>query len=90
MERKLLYIYLYVLIGFNTNASAQNLLIPQEYSIELEDSAEMGIPEAQYKIGKHYYQLYDMLIDGSTSKEEARSNRKIASEWFKKAVSKVM
>ena len=88
MERKLLYIYLYVLIGFNTNASAQNLLIPQEYSIELEDSAEMGIPEAQYKIGKHYYQLYDMLIDGSTSKEEARSNRKIASEWFKKAVSK--
>jgi|GEM_PF-1599321 len=71
-----------------SNSYAQDLLVPQPYSIELEDSAEMGIPEAQYKMGKHYYQLYDMLISGLTSKDEARTNRKIASEWFKKAVSK--
>ena len=61
MERKLFIILIYVLIGINLDASAQNILIPQEYSVELEDSAEMGFADAQYKIGKYYYQQYESI-----------------------------
>ena len=87
MERKLFIILIYVLIGINLDASAQNILIPQEYSVELEDSAEMGFADAQYKIGKYYYQQYALLVDGSTTRDEARMCKKIANKWFKVAVS---
>ena len=61
MDKKLFFILIYVLIGINLDASAQNILIPQEYNIELEDSAEMGFADAQYKIGKYYYQQYESI-----------------------------
>ena len=87
MERKLFIILINVLIGINLDASAQNILIPQEYSIELEDSAEMGFADAQYKIGKYYYQQYALLVDGSRTRDEARKYKEIAKKWFKKTVS---
>ena len=87
MERKLFIILIYVLIGINLDASAQNILIPQEYSVELEDSAEMGFADAQYKIGKYYYQQYALLVDGSRTRDEARKYKETAKKWFKAAVS---
>ena len=81
------FLFLLVLLGMGLlDASAQNLLIPQEYSIELEDSAEMGFADAQYKIGKYYYQQYVLLVDGSRTRDEARKYKEIAKKWFKKAV----
>ena len=81
------FLFLLVLLGMGLfDASAQNLLIPQEYSIELEDSAEMGYADAQYKIGKYYYQQYVLLVDGSRTRDEARKYKEIAKKWFKKAV----
>lgn len=81
MERKVFYILIYVLIGINLDASAQDILIPQEYSIELEDSAEMGYAEAQYKMGKYYYQKYDSYY----SKEQGIPYKEKASSLFKNA-----
>ena len=81
------FLFLLVLLGMGLlDASAQNLLIPQEYSIELEDSAEIGFADAQYKIGKYYYQQYVLLVDGSRTRDEARKYKEIAKKWFKKAV----
>ena len=68
---------LFLCVGIS-NSYAQDLLVPQPYSIELEDSAEMGIPEAQYKMGKHYYQKFD----SSYSKDQDKPYKEKASLLF--------
>ena len=76
-----------------SNSYAQDLLVPQPYSIELEDSAEMGIPEAQYKMGKHCYQQYEFIknkfkYQTDKIKQEGKPYLEKALSFFKSAAGK--
>ena len=53
-------IYVLLLICFcQLKTNAQSILeIWQPYNVELEDSAELGNPEAEFKMGKYYFQQY--------------------------------
>lgn len=57
MKRKLIILIICIC---QLKAYAQNILyISQPYNVELEDSAKVGIPEAEFKMGKYFFQVYE-------------------------------
>lgn len=65
-------VYVLLLICFcQIKANAQSILdIWQPYNVELEDSAELGNPEAEFKMGKYYFQQYCWKKEWEKNKDE--------------------